>query len=121
MGVLGVNHVAFRSHDPQALRRFYLELTGGDSLQAAHDPIRIGHTLLVFFASPRRFADSDPDEIAFDVDRAGFEDVLERARRLGALERGPVEHSAFSQGFYVRDPEGRRLEFTHDDSSAYWT
>jgi hypothetical protein len=41
MGVLGVNHIAFRSHDPVALRRFYLELMGGESLDAVHDPIRM--------------------------------------------------------------------------------
>src|ERR1700729_2470296 len=108
MGVLGVNHIAFRSHDPVALRRFYLELTGGGALDAVHDPIRIGRTLLVFLASDRRYRDEDPDELAFDVDSAGFSDILERARRLGVLKRGPVEHTAWSKGFYVSDPEGRR-------------
>jgi catechol 2,3-dioxygenase-like lactoylglutathione lyase family enzyme len=121
MGVLGVNHIAFRSHDPAALRRFYLDLTGGESLGAVHDPIRVGHTLLVFFSSERRYGDDDPDEIAFDVDGAGFEDVLQRAKRLGAFQRGPVQHTPWSKGFYAADPDGRRLEFTCDDHSVYWT
>ena len=120
IGVLGINHIAFRSHDPQALRRFYLELTGGEPLTGAHDPVRIGHTLLVFFASERRYADADPDELAFDVDAAGFDDVLARATRLNALQRGPVQHTAWSRGFYVQDPDGRRLEFTCDDHAVYW-
>jgi hypothetical protein len=104
-----------------ALRRFYLDLTGGESLDGAHNPIRLGHALLVFFASERVHGDEDPDELAFDVDAAGFEDVLQRARRLGALTRGPVKHTPWSKGFYVSDPDGRRLEFTHDDHAVYWT
>jgi catechol 2,3-dioxygenase-like lactoylglutathione lyase family enzyme len=121
MGVLGINHIAFRSHDPAALRAFYLDLTAGESLDGAHDPIRLGHTLLVFFTSERRYHDSDPDELAFDVDRQGFSAILDRARQRGVLERGPVEHTPWSKGFYVRDPEGRRLEFICDDHSVYWT
>jgi hypothetical protein len=38
---LGGNHIAFRSHDPVALGRFYLDLTGGESVGAVHDPIRV--------------------------------------------------------------------------------
>jgi catechol-2,3-dioxygenase len=121
IGVLGVDHIAFRSHDPVALRRFYLELTGGEPLDAVHDPVRIGHTLLVFFASERHYQDADPDELAFNVDAAGFDDVLARAQRLGALQRGPFQHTEWSKGFYVSDPEGRRLEFTYDDQSVYWS
>jgi catechol-2,3-dioxygenase len=120
MGVLGVNHLAFRTPDPDRLRRFYLELTGGEELEGAHSPLRVGQTLLVFFASQAPGTTDDPDEIAFDVDGSGFDDVLERARRLGCEIRGPVEHSAFSKGFYLNDPEGRRLEFTYDDRGVYW-
>ena len=121
MGVLGVNHIAFRSHDPAALRRFYLDLTGGEALPAEHDPIRVGHTLLVVFATERRYSDEDPDELAFDVDAAGFDDVLRRAKRLGAFQRGPVQHTQWSKGFYATDPDGRRLEFICDDHSVYWS
>ena len=79
----------------------------------------IGHTLLVFFASERHYRDGDPDELAFDVDEAGFDDVLGRAKRLGAFQRGPVQHTDWSKGFYATDPDGRRLEFTCDDQSVY--
>jgi catechol 2,3-dioxygenase-like lactoylglutathione lyase family enzyme len=120
MGILGINHIAFRTPDPDELRRFYLELTGAEALEGAHSPIRLGHTLLVFFQSPSTGAAADPDEIAFDVDSTGFEDVLERARRLGCEIRGPVEHTPSSRGFYLSDPDGRRLEFTHDDPGVYW-
>jgi catechol-2,3-dioxygenase len=120
VGVLGVNHLAFRTSDPDGLRRFYLELTGADELEGEHSPIRVGQTLLVFFASPTPTAAADPDEIAFDVDSSGFEEVLRRARSLDCEIRGPVEHSPFSRGFYLSDPDGRRLEFIHDDPGVYW-
>jgi catechol 2,3-dioxygenase-like lactoylglutathione lyase family enzyme len=107
VGVLGVNHLAFRTPDPGRLRRFYLELTAADELEGEHGPIRIGQTLLVFFAAEAHGAAANPDEIAFDVDRSGFEDILQRVRRLGYDVRGPVEHTAFSKGFYLCDPDGR--------------
>jgi catechol 2,3-dioxygenase-like lactoylglutathione lyase family enzyme len=120
VGVLGVNHLAFRTPDPDRLRRFYVELTGADELEGEHRPIRVGHTLLVFFASPEHRVTEDPDEIAFDVDHVGFDEVLRRARALDCDIRGPVEHTAFSKGFYLNDPDGRRLEFIHDDLGVYW-
>jgi catechol-2,3-dioxygenase len=86
----------------------------------AHSPLRLGQTLLVFFASDRPGSAPDPDEIAFDVDEPGFADVLDRARRLDCEIRGPVEHTPSSRGFYLRDPDGRRLEFTHNDPGVYW-
>jgi catechol-2,3-dioxygenase len=120
VGVLGVNHLAFRTSDPDGLRHFYVELTGADELEGEHRPIRIGQTLLVFFASPAHTVPADPDEIAFDVDSSGFEEVLRRAGVLGCEIRGPVEHTPFSRGFYLSDPDGRRLEFIHDDPGVYW-
>lgn len=121
MGVLGVNHIAFRTRDPAALRSFYADLTGGDLLDGAHGPLRVGATLLVFFdTEAERPRADDPDELAFDVDAAGFEDVLARAERLGCLTRPPVEHTTWSKGFLVRDPDGRRIEFVHDDHGVYW-
>lgn len=121
MGVLGVNHIAFRSHDPVALRHFYAQLTGAEPLNGVHEPLRVGHTLLVFFPSERRWADADPDELAFDVDAEGFARVQAAAAALGAAVRGPVQHTPWSRGVYLSDPDGRRLEFTHDDHSVYWS
>jgi catechol 2,3-dioxygenase-like lactoylglutathione lyase family enzyme len=120
MGVLGVNHLAFRTPDPEGLRRFYLELTGAEELEGEHRPLRLGQTLLVFFRPEHAGAAADPDEIAFDVDGPGFTDVLERAHRLGCAIRGPLEHTPSSRGFYLSDPDRRRLEFTHDDRGVYW-
>jgi catechol 2,3-dioxygenase-like lactoylglutathione lyase family enzyme len=120
VGVLGINHIAFRTPDPAGLRRFYLDLTGAEELDGEHQPLRLGQTLLVFFRSESGGAATDPDEIAFDVDAPGFSDVLERAQRLGCDIRGPLVHAASSRGFYLTDPDGRRLEFTHEDRGAFW-
>jgi catechol-2,3-dioxygenase len=34
--------------------------------------------------------------------------------------RGPVEHTPYTKGSYLTDPEGRRFEFIHDDPGVYW-
>jgi catechol 2,3-dioxygenase-like lactoylglutathione lyase family enzyme len=120
MGILGVNHIAFRTPDPAGLRAFYRDLLAAEELDGAHDPLRVGDTLLVFFPAEHGGAADDPDEIAFDADRAGFDEALERARTLGAIQREPVDHTAWSRGFLVRDPDGRRVEITFDDRSVYW-
>ena len=120
MGVLGVNHIAFRTPDPARLRAFYAELLGAESLEGSHEPLRAGSALLVFFASDKNTLTEDPDEIAFDVDAAGFDEALERARLMGAVVRDPVAHSPWSKGFYVQDPDGRRIELTYDNRGIYW-
>jgi catechol 2,3-dioxygenase-like lactoylglutathione lyase family enzyme len=120
MGVLGINHIAFRSPDAARLRSFYEDLLAAESLSGAHEPLRVGSVLLVFFSSELGGAGSDPDEIAFDVDSHGFEDALARAHRLGIPVRGPVNHTPDSRGFYVSDPDGRRVEIMHDDHGVFW-
>lgn len=119
-GIFGVNHIAFRTPDPARLKAFYRELLDAEELDGSHDPLRVGQTLLVFFESERGGGAEDPDEIAFDADRAGFHAALERARRLGALQREPVDPTPWSRAFLVRDPDGRRIEVTYDDRSVYW-
>jgi uncharacterized glyoxalase superfamily protein PhnB len=101
------------------LKAFYMELLQAEPLSGAHDPLRVGSMLLVFFASDGRPAE-DPDELAFDADLAGFQEVYERAKQLGALQREPVEPTPWSKAFLVRDPDGRRIEITYDDRGVYW-
>lgn len=120
MGVLGVNHIAFRTPDPARLRAFYAELLGAEALEGSHEPLRAGSALLVFFGSDTNTVSEDPDEIAFDVDAAGFDEALERARLLGAVVGEPVAHTPWSKGFYVQDPDGRRIEITYDNRGIYW-
>ncbi len=120
MGIVGVNHIAFRTSDPARLSAFYARLLAAERLEGAHGPLRVGSTTLVFFPSDGNEISRDPDEIAFDADAEGFAVALERARELGALEREPVEHTASSRGFLVRDPDGRRIEIAYEDRGVYW-
>jgi len=115
--VLGINHIAFRSSDPARLRDFYERLLGAEAIEGAHDPLRVGGTLLVFFEAD---GPAGRDELAFDVDASGFEESLHRAEGMGLAVRGPVEHTVWSRGFYVEDPDGRRVEITYDDRAVYW-
>jgi catechol 2,3-dioxygenase-like lactoylglutathione lyase family enzyme len=120
VGVLGVNHIAFRTPDPMRLKGFYQELFAPEVVTGSHDPLRLGATLLVFFESDGNAISDDPDEIAFDVDLAGFEETLERARAMGVVTRDPVSPTAWSRAFLVHDPDGRRIEITYDNRGIYW-
>jgi catechol 2,3-dioxygenase-like lactoylglutathione lyase family enzyme len=120
VGVLGVNHIAFRTPDAGRLKGFYQELFAPEVVSGSHDPLRLGATLLVFFESEGNTISEDPDEIAFDVDLAGFEETLERARAMDVLAREPVSPTAWSRAFLVRDPDGRRIEVTYDNRGIYW-
>jgi catechol 2,3-dioxygenase-like lactoylglutathione lyase family enzyme len=120
VGALGVNHIAFRTPDAAALKAFYQELFAPEVVTGSHDPLRLGATLLVFFESDGNAISDDPDEIAFDVDLAGFEETLERARAMGFVTRDPVAPTPWSRAFLVRDPDGRRIEITYDNRGIYW-
>jgi catechol 2,3-dioxygenase-like lactoylglutathione lyase family enzyme len=120
VGVLGINHIAFRTPDPGRLKAFYSELLAADELDGAHDPLRAGSVLLVFFESEEAAVPPDPDELAFDVDASGFDEALVRAQSLLCVTSGPVEHTPSSRGFLCVDPDGRRIEIVHDDRGVYW-
>jgi catechol 2,3-dioxygenase-like lactoylglutathione lyase family enzyme len=120
MAVFGINHIAFRTPDPVRLKRFYADLLGAEPVSGAHDPLRVGRTLLVFFESGDNAISGDPDELAFDADASGFQDIYERAKQMGVLQRDPVEPTPWSKAFLVRDPDGRRVEITYDDLGVYW-
>ena len=120
MGVLGINHIAFRTANVPRLRKFYEELLGAESLDGDHQPLRAGSVLLVFFESGENAIPADPDEIAFDVDDAGYAETLAKARHLGVLQADPVDHTAWSRGFVVHDPDGRRIEITYEDRAVFW-
>jgi catechol 2,3-dioxygenase-like lactoylglutathione lyase family enzyme len=119
VAVLGINHIAFRTPDPTRLRLFYLELLDAEPLAGSHRPLRVGSVTLAFFEAQGRPAD-DPDEIAFDVDAVGFEETLARARELGAVQREPVSPNRWQRFVLLRDPDGRRIELTHDDRGVFW-
>lgn len=109
--------MAFRTPEPARLHEFYSNLLGAEVVDGAHDPLRVGSTLLVFFEA---IGPAGQDEIAFDADARGFDESLRRAREMGLEVRGPLEHTAWSKGFYVTDPDGRRVEVTYDNRGVYW-
>jgi catechol 2,3-dioxygenase-like lactoylglutathione lyase family enzyme len=60
--VLGINHTAFRSPDPAGLREFYKQLLGAEAVEGAHDPLRVGGTLLAFFKADGAVGQADAQD-----------------------------------------------------------
>ena len=118
MSVTGINYVAFNTPDIQRLRDFYIDLLEAESLVGDHQPIRVGHTLLVFF-NGEAAADKSLT-IGFDVDADSFADILARAKDLEILERGPVEHTRVTKGLFLKDPDGRTIEVCYNDLGVFW-
>ena len=99
------------------MKEFYRRLLDAEVVEGAQDPLRVGSTLLVFFQAETGVGQ---DELAFDADARGFDESLQRAREMGLDVRGPLEHTVWSQGFYIEDPDGRRVEITYDSRAVYW-
>jgi catechol 2,3-dioxygenase-like lactoylglutathione lyase family enzyme len=119
MTVYGINHVDFYTDDPDRLRRFYSELLGAEALDGFHDPLRAGPTQLAF--QKPEHAGAAGTELAFDTNAAGYDEMLERARRTGLLtDDEPVTWNASARSFWVRDPDGRRIEICHHDHGVFW-
>lgn len=116
MGAWGISHLGLWTPDPASLRRFYAELLAADPVHGEHEPLRVGATVLAFHQAH----DGVPDqEVGFDLDGAGFEEVVGRIRRLGLLERGPLENPQ-GRGVSLRDPDGRRIEIEYRDYGVFW-
>jgi catechol 2,3-dioxygenase-like lactoylglutathione lyase family enzyme len=118
MSVTGINYVAFNTPDIARLRSFYIELLGAEPLTGDHEPIRVGHTLIVFFkgdaASDRTLS------VGFDADADTFKAIAAKADGMGALERGPVDHTPVTKGLFLRDPDGRHFEVCYNDLGVFW-
>jgi hypothetical protein len=39
---------------------------------------------------------------------------------MGVVQREPVAPNAWQRFVLQRDPDGRRIELTHDDRGVYW-
>jgi hypothetical protein len=99
------------------LRKFYIDLLGAEPLKGDHEPIRIGHTVIVFLQGA---TDSSRLGLGVDVDAIGFETILGKAKATDALKRGPVEHTPFSKGLFLSDPDGREIEIVYNDLGVLW-
>lgn len=120
MGILGINHIAFHTPDIKRLHGFYSQLLDAEPIEGEHYPLRVGRTLLVFFETESGQGEPSGTEIAFDVDRVGFDEMYERSKNLGALEHEPREVNEWSRLFHVRDPDGRRIEFSYNNPGVFW-
>jgi catechol 2,3-dioxygenase-like lactoylglutathione lyase family enzyme len=117
MSLTGINSIWFFTPDIERLRKFYIDLLGAEPLKGDHEPIRVGHTVIVFMQGS---ADSNRLGLGFDVDAAGFETILRKAKAAGVLKRGPVEHTPFSKGLFLSDPDGREIEIVYNDLGVFW-
>lgn len=117
MSITGINSVWFHTPDIARLRRFYVELLGAESLVGDHEPVRVGHSVLVFVKGS---AESDKLGLGFDVDANGFEEILGKAKAMGIVKRGPVEHTPFTKGLFLSDPDGREIEIVYNDIGVFW-
>jgi catechol 2,3-dioxygenase-like lactoylglutathione lyase family enzyme len=119
VAILGVNHIDLRSSNPDRLRTFYLELLAAEELTGFHDPLRVGSVQLAFHDLENGGAIGGV-EIAFDVDSEGYRQALARAEHLGVVDGDEERWNETARSFYVRDPDGRRLEFAHHDPGVFW-
>lgn len=117
MSVMGINSIWSYTPNIERLRKFYFELLEAESLKGDHEPIRVGHTVIVFMQG---LADSNKLGLGFDVDAIGFDAILGKAKAMGVLKRGPVEHTPFTKGFFVTDPDGREIEIVYNDLGVFW-
>ena len=117
MSVTGINSIWFYTSNISRLRTFYIQLLGAESLVGDHEPIRVGHTVLVFMQG---VPESNKLGLGFEVDGPGFEEIAERAKSMGVLQRGPTQHTSISKGLFVIDPDGRQIEIVHNDLGVFW-
>jgi catechol 2,3-dioxygenase-like lactoylglutathione lyase family enzyme len=117
MSVTGINSIWFHTPDIERLRKFYIDLLEAEPLQGDHEPIRVGHTVIVFMQGS---AEANRLGLGFDVDAPGFDAILAKARAWGILKRGPVEHTPITRGLFLSDPDGREIEIVYNDLGAFW-
>ncbi len=116
------DHVSLRVTDLDRSIPFYRDLFGLDLVSRREDGsqavFRVGEALLVLFCSPgyTRVNPGDrsgTDHIAFCLDPAEYDALLDRLRREDLIDRGPtVNQGARGDGLaaYFRDPDGNQLE-----------
>lgn len=114
--VRGLRHLALRTQDLEATRRFYVDALGLE--EAFEYPGMIflaspgGGDLLNFVATRRR-----PTAAAGGLDHFGFRVPTERWRALLAhLRRAhiPIRDRRGSSAIYIRDPNGYTVELYRD-------
>jgi len=126
-----LHHAAYRCRDSEETRRFYedflgLELAGtleigetksGRKTRTLHTFYALDdRSCIAFFEAPDMAFDFKPQHdfdlhIAFEVEPATLEAMLEKGRAAGIETRGVSDHH-FIRSIYFRDPNGYVIELT---------
>lgn len=114
--VTGFAELTLRTHDPEALARFYTGLFGLPELSREDDRIWLAvgeHARLgLWTPGEKEFGDEGGAHVhfAFAVEPGGLPDLADRLREAGVSVKGPVEHDGGDRSLYVEDPEGNVVE-----------
>jgi catechol 2,3-dioxygenase-like lactoylglutathione lyase family enzyme len=113
MTAMRIHHVALRTAQLAALRRFYEGVLGLSVLRTAEGRVWLdaaGTLLMLEEAAP-----GEPPIPSGSMELLAFEIAPEeRAAREAALARAGVHIEGETDfSFYVRDPDGRRLALSH--------
>src|SRR5438552_3530411 len=139
----GVHHLALNTDDMKMTLDFYLRALGMPRVRALKVPPGLGtgpgnrgnppfenirhyfldaggDSLLAFFEIPKgakpradRDAIGTMQHVSFAVSEQKFNDVLNRIRKAHIEHLGPVNVGCETDSIYFLDPNGIRLEFSH--------
>lgn len=139
----GVHHLALNTDDMKKTLDFYVGVLGMPLVHALKVPPGLGtgpanrgnppfenlrhyfldagaDSLLAFFEIPKGakpMADRDAigtmQHVSFAVSSERFEDILERLKKANLSHLGPINVGCETYSIYFFDPNGIRLEFSH--------
>jgi catechol 2,3-dioxygenase-like lactoylglutathione lyase family enzyme len=139
----GVHHLALNTDDMRKTLDFYVRVLGMPLVHALKVPPGLGtgpgnrgnppfenirhyfldaggDSLLAFFEIPRgakpradRDAIGTMQHVSFAVSEARFNDIVARVKQAGLVPLGPIEVGCDTWSVYFPDPNGIRLEFSH--------
>lgn len=124
--IVGIAHVALRTSNLEAARRFYSQVLGFDPILEVKDPAT-GASRTFFKVNDHQYIEVVPDLKNPDEDRLiniGFETTDARALRQFLSRKGVADLEKVHRtrvgdlGFMTKDPEGHPIEFVQylDDS-----
>jgi len=143
----GVHHLALNTDDMKMTLDFYTRVLGMPLVHALKVPPGLGigpgnrgnppfenlrhyfldaggDSLLAFFEIPKgktpkadRNAIGTMQHVSFTVTQERFEQVLKRVKDAGLSILGPIDVGVDTWSIYFYDPNGIRLEFSHQNES----
>lgn len=144
----GIHHLALNTDDMKTTMDFYVGVLGMPLVHALKVPPGLGtgpanrgnppfenlrhyffdagaDSLLAFFEMPKgakpkgdRDAIAAMQHVSFAVSTERFNEVLERLRARAIPMLGPIDVGAGTWSIYFYDPNGIRLEFSHQNEAA---